>query len=535
MHVSDIPYHHKFGSVNGRDEDLSQYLNEMKEQRLGDHPWYVFKGHHVPDESNRRTSLVAPAVMQVPPVVAEAFTKLPLDRPGLRRRPKRPPTIDEAAAAEAYEEAEAETTVWSPKEAEEVARRAIFQNIQWAVGTKGSGAPVHFHNTAWNQLFYGKKHWYLFPPSRNLMGNKQVLQWLEEDLPRLRSEGFVPLECVQEAGDVLIVPELWGHAVLNTQDSIAVACEVDGGVYRPPAPAEVSALVPRNKGSGSDLSSRRSYWNSRGGIGGGDLNFLEAELNEEEVPSEDRPSLTTGADQAERMPAAGAARAKRFARANGMANGPGPAPVQASDALEETQRHHGDMNQERANLQEVQKEQQHQPSRFRREEAGADQKVPGQGSSTHDDRGAAHDDSAVVAAARWGKPLGHRPRGHGAELSAQLYLAQSSRHSTDNLSDKMAGGQGGRSERGGDKERGGGRRSDDDRTSTRRASAADDDAYDGGGKRWRRSRTHGDVKRGGKGRKSMEDVIARAMAAQEEGEWKFGGLVPNIADPWDKR
>jgi hypothetical protein len=25
-------------------------------------------------------------------------------------------------------------------------------NLQWALGTKGSGAPVHFHNTAWNQV-----------------------------------------------------------------------------------------------------------------------------------------------------------------------------------------------------------------------------------------------------------------------------------------------------------------------------------------------------------------------------------------------
>lgn len=37
--MSDIPYHRKFGSLNGRDEDLSEYLSEMKEQRLGNHPW----------------------------------------------------------------------------------------------------------------------------------------------------------------------------------------------------------------------------------------------------------------------------------------------------------------------------------------------------------------------------------------------------------------------------------------------------------------------------------------------------------------
>ena len=53
-------------------------------------------------------------------------------------------------------------------------RFALCAHTQWALGTKGSGAPVHFHNTAFNQIFYGAKHWYLFPPNRNLMGNRQV-------------------------------------------------------------------------------------------------------------------------------------------------------------------------------------------------------------------------------------------------------------------------------------------------------------------------------------------------------------------------
>ena len=110
--------------------------------------------------------------------------------------------------------------------------RKPFVNMQWALGTKGSGAPVHFHNTAWNQLFYGKKHWYLLPPGHNLMGKKQVFKWVEEDVASLKAQGYEFTECVQQQGDVLIVPELWGHAVLNTQDSIAVASEVKGSNYR---------------------------------------------------------------------------------------------------------------------------------------------------------------------------------------------------------------------------------------------------------------------------------------------------------------
>lgn len=114
-------------------------------------------------------------------MVAEAFSNMPLDRPS-RRRPKRAP----APAADAAEADAAEAEARSPEEGAEVARRLPFQNMQWAVGTKGSGAPVHFHNTAWNQLFYGRKHWYLFPPSHNLMGNKQVRKNYNEQQKRER-------------------------------------------------------------------------------------------------------------------------------------------------------------------------------------------------------------------------------------------------------------------------------------------------------------------------------------------------------------
>jgi hypothetical protein len=36
-------------------------------------------------------------------------------------------------------------------------RTDMFVNAQWALGGEGTGAPVHFHNTAWNALIYGAK------------------------------------------------------------------------------------------------------------------------------------------------------------------------------------------------------------------------------------------------------------------------------------------------------------------------------------------------------------------------------------------
>ena len=42
--------------------------------------------------------------------------------------------------------------------------RSMFVNAQWALGGEGTGAPVHFHNTAWNALVYGAKKWLIYPP-----------------------------------------------------------------------------------------------------------------------------------------------------------------------------------------------------------------------------------------------------------------------------------------------------------------------------------------------------------------------------------
>lgn len=34
-----------------------------------------------------------------------------------------------------------------------------------------------------------------------------------------------PLTCVQDAGDLLVLPDLWGHATLNLEPSVGLARE----------------------------------------------------------------------------------------------------------------------------------------------------------------------------------------------------------------------------------------------------------------------------------------------------------------------
>ena len=115
----------------------------------------------------------------------------------------------------------------------EVVERKDFVNAQWAIGPKGSGAPVHYHNAAWNALVYGAKKWFLYTPHNNIMSNKQIFQFVEEDVKSLELEGATYRTCVQTAGDVIIVPDSWAHGVLNIQDSVAVATETTADLFRP--------------------------------------------------------------------------------------------------------------------------------------------------------------------------------------------------------------------------------------------------------------------------------------------------------------
>ena len=89
---------------------------------------------------------------------------------------------------------------------------------------------------------------FLFPPGHAFFSLKHVGEWVAEDLPKLRALGVGGskegggggggagrpgdmgsrpgmIECVQGPGDLMFVPDMWGHAVLNEEDSIAVAYE----------------------------------------------------------------------------------------------------------------------------------------------------------------------------------------------------------------------------------------------------------------------------------------------------------------------
>ena len=87
-----------------------------------------------------------------------------------------------------------------------------------------TGAPLHWHSDAWNACAHGQRRWFLFPPEIAIYTNIPFKQWWQEEYPKL-SEERKPLECMQRGGDVLFVPNHYGHGTYSVQESVGVAVE----------------------------------------------------------------------------------------------------------------------------------------------------------------------------------------------------------------------------------------------------------------------------------------------------------------------
>ena len=124
------------------------------------------------------------------------------------------------------------------------------RSIQFYLGGAGAGAQPHWHGLAWNWLVHGRKRWLLWPPDSAVYSMQHVRPAVasladaaerepppDAPAPVSDSDGraspslppfsSLPIECIQRAGDVLIVPETWGHATINAAPwSVGWATEV---------------------------------------------------------------------------------------------------------------------------------------------------------------------------------------------------------------------------------------------------------------------------------------------------------------------
>ena len=109
---------------------------------------------------------------------------LPLSLP---HTPRTPQTLDAFVTAAAPGEyifdpdflsncPEAKAALRTPAAFEGVATGAA----QFMAGPAGTGAPVHFHKSAWNACLFGRRRWALFPPNASFMSVQPVESWWTE-------------------------------------------------------------------------------------------------------------------------------------------------------------------------------------------------------------------------------------------------------------------------------------------------------------------------------------------------------------------
>ncbi|XP_077988437.1 uncharacterized protein LOC144442935 [Glandiceps talaboti] len=112
------------------------------------------------------------------------------------------------------------------------------------LGASKSGVSFHKHADAWNGVVYGRKRWFLYAPQNTPPGGVwpgfSSLDWFQHVYPRLE-EKDKPLECIQEPGEILYLPESFYHATLNIGDTIAV------GIQKINAATEIEKLFYRAK------------------------------------------------------------------------------------------------------------------------------------------------------------------------------------------------------------------------------------------------------------------------------------------------
>nr|XP_006812940.1 PREDICTED: uncharacterized protein LOC102807379 [Saccoglossus kowalevskii] len=107
------------------------------------------------------------------------------------------------------------------------------------LGASKSGVSFHKHADAWNGVVYGRKRWFLYPPQKTPPGGVwpgfSSLDWFNEVYPHLEGEEK-PIECIQEAGEILSQPESFYHSTLNIGDTVAI------GIQKKQAATEIETL-----------------------------------------------------------------------------------------------------------------------------------------------------------------------------------------------------------------------------------------------------------------------------------------------------
>ena len=102
-----------------------------------------------------------------------------------------------------------------------------LNNYQMNLGGAHGGTSIHYHHATMSSLVFGRKRWLLIPPAHAYYSTRHFADDFEEE--RRKEHTF---ECVQQSGDTLFLPALWGHGVLYERTSVGVSFLFTGGFAR---------------------------------------------------------------------------------------------------------------------------------------------------------------------------------------------------------------------------------------------------------------------------------------------------------------
>ena len=136
---------------------------------------------------------------------------------------------------------------------------AAEEELLLSVGPNGQGLPRHSHGAAWLAAIVGAKFWVLHPPGSGWAALPlSAEQWLRRLATGSGPPDSVPERaewCVQQPGEVLIVPPLWHHSTLNLGDSVAVGAQSNALRWETPSQA-LEMLSAQLQRAGRDGSGR---------------------------------------------------------------------------------------------------------------------------------------------------------------------------------------------------------------------------------------------------------------------------------------
>jgi hypothetical protein len=109
----------------------------------------------------------------------------------------------------------------------------VGHDLYLLLGGNSSGVGFHSHAESLVALLWGRKRWVLYPPGTVPVPKTHHVSGLRgqietDDLlgsQRSATAAARPVECWQNAGELLYVPEGWHHATLNYGETIGIALQ----------------------------------------------------------------------------------------------------------------------------------------------------------------------------------------------------------------------------------------------------------------------------------------------------------------------